>query len=83
MLTPVSSFLEELRALKPAGKLGAAFGSHGWKGGAVESIEQYLSEAGLLVQPDSQKSQWSPDQETLTRCRNWGEQFAQLIRGGV
>lgn len=81
MLNPVSALLMELRALKPSGKAGAAFGSHGWRGGAVESIEKYLSDAGIQVKMDSLKNQWAPDPDFLGVCRDWGAQFAQGLKG--
>lgn len=80
MLTPVSSLLDELRALKPAGKLGAAFGSHGWRGGAVENIEKYLSEAGIEQAMDSLKIKWAPDADYLQQCKDWGAELAQKVK---
>jgi len=80
MLNPVSSLLEEMRALKPAGKLGAAFGSHGWRGGAVEGIEKFLAEAGIKQEGESLKLQWAPDEDYLAQCRDWGKQFAAKLQ---
>lgn len=79
MLNPVSSLLEELKSLKPAGKLGAAFGSHGWRGGAVEGIEEFLKEAGITLAAESLKVQWAPDPDFLAKCREWGKELAANI----
>ncbi|NLO87744.1 MAG: MBL fold metallo-hydrolase [Firmicutes bacterium] len=80
MLVPVGSVLEELRALKPAGKLGGAFGSHGWRGGAVAGIEKYLAEAGIQLVADSLQIKWAPGPEVLEQCRRWGAEFAAKIK---
>lgn len=80
MLVPVAAFLEEMRGLRPAGKLGAAFGSHGWRGGAVESIEKQLTEAKAELVMDSLKLQWAPDADFLEKCRDWGFALAAKIK---
>lgn len=81
MLVPVAAFLEEIKGLKPAGKLGAAFGSHGWRGGAVDSIEKQLTEGKVQLAMDSLKVQWAPDEEFLEECRDWGFALGTKIKG--
>lgn len=80
MLVPVAAFLEEVRGLKPAGKLGAAFGSYGWRGGAVESIEKQLLASKVELAMDSLKLQWAPDADFLEKCRDWGFALATKIK---
>ncbi len=45
----VSDFLTYMKGLKPKNKVGAAFGSYGWSGEAVEQITNELKEIGLDV----------------------------------
>lgn len=80
MLVPVASFLEEVRGLKPVGKLGACFGSHGWRGGAIQSIEKQLAEGKIELAIDSLPCQWAPDTAFLERCRDWGCSLASKIK---
>lgn len=80
LLNPVSSLLAEVRALKFSGRLGAAFGSYGWRSGAVEKIEQYLTEAGLDLAQESIRVQGAPGADALAECRRWGTQFAEKLQ---
>jgi flavorubredoxin len=81
MLVPVAAFLDEVKGLKPLNKLGAAFGSHGWRGGAVESIEKQLTEGKVQLAMDSLKVQWAPDEDFLEECRDWGFALGAKIKG--
>ena len=49
ILHSMSPLLDALKGLKPKGKIGAAFGSHGWRGGAVSQIAGSLAEGGIEV----------------------------------
>lgn len=80
ILTPIAPLLEELKALKPTGKLGAAFGAHGWRGGAVDTIEENLRAAGIDLVLDPIKIQWAPDEDILEQCRQWGAQLAEKVQ---
>jgi anaerobic nitric oxide reductase flavorubredoxin len=49
----VASFLAYMRGLKPMNKIGAAFGSYGWAGGAKKAVEAEMQAAGIqLVESD-------------------------------
>lgn len=80
MLVTVGSFLDEVRGLRPAGKLGAAFGSHGWRGGAVEGIEGMLAESKAELVAESLKFQWAPTAADLERCKDWGFALAETLK---
>jgi anaerobic nitric oxide reductase flavorubredoxin len=45
----VASYLAYMRGLKPLNKIGAAFGSYGWAGGAKKAVEVELQAAGIQV----------------------------------
>ena len=45
ILPTVAPFLEELQGLRPRNKIAAAFGSYGWGGGAIKTIEEKLKKA--------------------------------------
>jgi len=49
----VAGFLAYMRGLKPMNKIGAAFGSYGWAGGAKKVVEAEMQAAGIqLVESD-------------------------------
>ena len=83
MLGPVAGFLNVVKGLRPKGKVGAAFGSYGWGGGAVRAIEQQLQEMGVeLVQPGL-GVQFVPNEKELASCIELGKKIAGACGGGA
>lgn len=79
MLPAIAGFLEFLNGLKPKGRLGAAFGSYGWAGGAVGSIEKILKEAGMESAAPSLSARFAPDEGELKRCYEFGAELAKKL----
>lgn len=80
MLLNVAALLEDLIGLWPVNKIGAAFGSHGWSGGAVPLIEQGLKEAGIEVVQEGLALAWRPTPEERAQAVAWGRAFGERIR---
>ncbi len=76
----VSGFLADITGLKPKGKLWGFFGSFGWGGGAVKSMEQIAKNAGFEVHPLSVEAKFIPDAGELKKCFEFGQQIAQKIK---
>jgi flavorubredoxin len=76
----MASFLEDIEGLKPKGKIGAAFGSYGWGGGAVEKIKDSLKKAGVEVIDEDLSFKYVPDSEEIKKCFEFGERFAIKIK---
>ncbi len=77
---PVGDFLAYLKGLRPPKKKAAAFGSYGWGGGAVKTIEQELKSAGVeLLEPGIQ-IRYRPDESELEMCRELGRQLAEIAK---
>jgi len=84
MFPTVSQFLCYLKGLKPKGKIGAAFGSHGWAGGAVKAVQQELEAAGIDLMESGLAFKFVPDAEELQKCADFGKTVAQCMKqGGV
>lgn len=79
ILPSLSPLMEELVGLKPKGKIGAAFGSHGWRGGAVKQIATMLTDAGIKLIGDGLAVQWVPDGDDLDACRSLAREVGSLL----
>jgi anaerobic nitric oxide reductase flavorubredoxin len=80
MFPTVADFLCYLKGLKPKGKVGAAFGSHGWAGGAVRQVEEELSGAGIEVIKSDLAIKFVPDEDAIRRCVDFGVAVADRLR---
>ncbi|MBS7649754.1 flavodoxin domain-containing protein [Candidatus Bathyarchaeota archaeon] len=80
VIPTVAPILDDLKGLKPKGKVAAAFGSYGWGGGAVKTIEETLKKAGFDIVQPGLSINWVPDREELKRCFNFGKEFAERIK---
>ncbi len=76
MLPNIARFMEFLKGLKPKGRIGAAFGSFGWAGGAVKEIEAVLKETGIEVAMEGVSLQYVPDAAGRALCFEAGKNFA-------
>jgi anaerobic nitric oxide reductase flavorubredoxin len=80
VLPTVAPFLREMEGLRPRNKLAAAFGSYGWGGGAVGTIEKALKSAGMELVAPAMTFKWVPDKDELQKCYEYGKEFAKKIK---
>ncbi len=78
-LPTISPVLEDLRGLKFKNKIGAAFGSYGWSGEAMEIIEKHLDICGIQIVAGGVRAKWQPKPDDLTKCRELGQKVAQTV----
>lgn len=81
MLPTIAGFLEFFKGLKPTGRLTAAFGSFGWAGGAVASIESELKAAGTELVMPGLGVKFVPDEAERKKCYEFGVEFGKKITG--
>lgn len=79
MFPTVADFLCYLKGLKPKGKVGAAFGSHGWAGGAVKQIEEELAKAGVEVIKSDLAVKFVPDEDAIKKCIDFARNVANRL----
>lgn len=79
MFPTVADFLCYLKGLKPKGKVGAAFGSHGWAGGAVKQIEEELAKAGVEVIKSDLAVKFVPDEDAIKKCVDFARNVANRL----
>lgn len=80
---PVWDLLSSLAVIKVSDKLGAAFGSYGWSGEAINMIEDRLRGLKLRVPIKGVRAKLIPTEEELERCRELGKQLAQHLTGNI
>src|SRR3989338_507623 len=81
MLSTIAGFLEFLKGLKPKNRIGAAFGSCGWAGGAIPALEQMMKEIGIEQVLPSISVKYVPDENELKKCCEMGAELAKKITG--
>lgn len=81
MLPLAAAFLTYLKGLKPAGKVGAAFGSFGWGGGSVKAVEEELKLAGVELAAPGVSLRYVPEPGELEQCRSLGRTLAARVAG--
>jgi len=79
MFPTVADFLCYLKGLKPKGKVGAGFGSHGWAGGAVKQIEEELAKAGVEVIKSDLAVKFVPDEDAIKKCVDFARNVANRL----
>lgn len=76
----VGDFLVYLKGLRPQKKKAVAFGSYGWGGGAVKTVEKELKDTGIEVLEPGLQIRYRPYEKELERCRKLGEQLAAVAK---
>src|SRR5208337_1365001 len=77
MMPAMADLLSYMKGLRPAGKVGAAFGSYGWSGEAVKLISEAMREMNINLVGDGVRVKYSPKKVDLDRCIELGRQVAR------
>jgi flavorubredoxin len=80
MLPRMADMLCYMKGLRPANKIGAAFGSYGWSGEAVKFITKALEEMKVKVVSPGIAHQYVPGHEGLRGCVELGRQIAKAMK---
>jgi len=78
---PIWDLLSSLAVVNVKDKLGAAFGSYGWTGEAVNMLEDRLRGLKLRVPVTGVRVKLIPTEEELQSCRVFGRQLAEYLTG--
>ena len=79
MMPSVSAFLTYIKGLKPANKIGAAFGSHGWAGGGAAAVDEELAAAGVERIRNPLTCVYRPDEFEIEECLKLGRKLAARV----
>lgn len=80
ILANMGGFLTYLKGLRPINKVGAAFSTYGWAGGAQKVLEDGLKDSGVAVTESGLSMKWVASQEELDRCFQFGLDFAKQVK---
>ncbi len=81
VMPAMADLLSYMKGLRPAGKVGAAFGSYGWSGEAVKILSEAMREMNINLVSDGVRVKYSPRKEDLDRCFELGRQVARAALG--
>lgn len=82
-LPSLGDFLTYLKGLRPKDKIGAAFGSYGWGGEAVNLLNQAMSDMKIEVIDPGLKLKYVPKHAELESCVELGLKVGKLIKEKV
>ena len=80
MLPRVADMLCYMKGLRPANRIGGAFGSYGWSGEAVKQIQAVLEEAKFQIVDPGISVKYVPAHEDLRKCIEWGRKIGRAVR---
>jgi len=81
ILPQMADVMNYLKGLRPANKIGAAFGSYGWSGESVKHLEAMLKEMKVEIAAESVSVKNVPDNYALEKCHELGKTIAaELIK---
>jgi len=79
ILPQMADVMTYLKGLKPAGLIGAAFGSYGWSGESVKDLEATLREMKVDVVAEWVSVKHVPGEDALERCSALGKAMADEL----
>jgi len=77
----VSDFLTYMKGLKPKNKIAAAFGSYGWSGEAVKSINEQMEAMKFDLVDPGLRIHYVPDPDGIESCHQLARRIAQSLPG--
>lgn len=80
LLPRMAGFLMYMSGLRPANKVGAAFGSFGWSGESVKLLNQAMEEMKFDVVDPGFRVKYVPEQDDLQRCVEMGRAVGKRIK---
>jgi flavorubredoxin len=78
---PIWDLLSSLVVVNLKGKLGAAFGSYGWSGEAVNMVEDRMRGLKMRVPKKGVRIKLIPTDDELEMCLQFGKQIADILVG--
>ena len=61
------------------GKTASVFGSYGWSGEAIRTVQDILTSMRIKVSPEPIKVRMTPNEQELQACVDFGRKFAEIV----
>lgn len=80
MVKPMWDFFSVVDPMANQGKIAGVFGSFGWSGEGISMAESILKAMTFKMPVESLKKKFSPCEDTLQECFNFGAEFGKLVK---
>ncbi len=78
---PILNLIANLVVLNMKGKPASVFGSYGWSGEAIRTVQEILTSMRIKVTPEPIKVRMTPSEHDLQECFDFGRKFAEIAGG--
>ena len=82
MFPTVADLLVYMKGLKPAKKIGGAFGSYGWSGESVKLVAAELAAMKFDMIAGGPRLQYVPDSAGIEACVEYGQRVGAAVKAG-
>ncbi|MHB9036914.1 MAG: FprA family A-type flavoprotein [Armatimonadota bacterium] len=82
ILPRMADVLSYMKGLRPANKIGAAFGSYGWGGESVKLLNGAMEEMKFEIIDPGVRVNYVPTEADLAQCAELGRKVAASVKGG-
>ncbi|MCC5911007.1 MAG: FprA family A-type flavoprotein [Clostridiaceae bacterium] len=79
MVKPMWDVLSLIDPMANMGKIAGVFGSYGWSGEGLQMAHTLLKQMGFKLPFEPLEKKFSPSEETLQKCIEFGKNFAEKI----
>lgn len=79
MVKPLWDMFSTIDPFANMGKIAGVFGSYGWSGEGIKMADSLLRQMGFKVPFEPMEKKFSPSEETIEKCWEFGESFAKKI----
>jgi NADH oxidase (H2O-forming) len=76
---PILHMIANLVVLNVKGKPASVFGSYGWSGEAIKTVQDILASMRLKIVLDPVRVQMTPSEADLAACVDFGRKFAESV----
>src|SRR3970040_122089 len=80
---PILDMIANLVTLNIRGKSASVFGSYGWSGEAIKTVQDILTSMRVKVSPEAVRVRMSPSAQDLEACADFGRKFAGIAGDGA